>query len=64
MADETVLVGVRAVREAAALQEGAETSIVPERIPLWIDRQKNDMDVAGLVAALEPLQGLIVLTKA
>lgn len=57
-------VGRRAgVREATPPAEGKKSHIGSERVPFWIDRQKNEMHLPCVVGALEALQGQIPLAE-
>src|ERR1700743_716178 len=38
--------------------------VASERVPLGIDGKKDNMNIASIVATLEPLHGLIALSEA
>src|SRR4051812_37215836 len=46
----------RCAREATPRQESFESAIGSEAVPIGIDRQENQMDIARIVGALEPVE--------
>jgi hypothetical protein len=49
--------------EAASFEQRTETHFLAERIPLGVDWQECQVDVAYLQSALERIQGLSVFAK-
>jgi len=51
------------VRKTAAFEQACKAGIVSKRVPFGIDGQEHEMHIVRVVAAVEPFQGNVVLSK-